>query len=120
MRWLRIKVPRDGEWQTQQMTNLGAGRYVIDLPNVPAGPLRVEVEDDQDALDGAAMRRLREALPEGAWYELSTPADGDVEPGLEYSVILWPVRDGNDDWAGVFHEAATIAEAADKCREALG
>ncbi len=76
--------------------------------------------DRQDTKDGAALRRLREALPGGAWYELSTPADGDVEPGLEYSVILWPVRDGNDDWAGVFHEAATVAEAADKCREALG
>jgi hypothetical protein len=68
----------------------------------------------QDASDGAALRRLREALPgpEHGVYraDLSLFAD---------QAIIEVVRFGD---AGITAHGmgATIAEAADACREALG
>jgi len=59
---------------------------------------------DQDALDGAALRRLREAS--GAWRV-------DTYVYQTGSVV---VRVPGVSAAG----GATIAEAADRCREALG
>ncbi len=109
-RWLKVKAPRDGDWQTLQMTNIGADRYVIDLPRVSAGPLRVEVEadQDQDALDGAALRHLKEASGEMVESYGPNPQTG-----------LYLVQLGGKYGPRHPHEAPTIAEAADKCREAL-
>lgn len=70
--------------------------------------------DYQDLLDGAALRRLREALPDG--YE-ATLSLGD-HPYMHAVAIVVDNQDPThlpDYWGG-----ATIAEAADKCREALG
>lgn len=63
----------------------------------------------QDERDGAALRRLREALPEE-----------------EHRINIDPTSDwvtvrvcGPDDESLAVSIQATIAEAADKCREAL-
>ena len=67
---------------------------------------------DQDLHDGAALRRLREALPDDTRIEMWS--------------TKWP--DGMDGWGITLAMATrpplgltgdTIAEAADKCREAL-
>jgi hypothetical protein len=76
----------------------------------------------QDRLDGAALRRLREALPDdadgfgaGAWRR---PEDEPGYPGWGFRVDSdWWMEDGLHSLRG---RGATIAEAADKCREALG
>ena len=67
----------------------------------------------QDALDGAALRELREALPEdGGWL---------VEDDGEDGVLVYAGPRYSHDYEG---RGATIAEAADKVtaklREALG
>ena len=65
-----------------------------------------EGEAYQDRLDGAALRRLREALPD--WHVKVDAAAGYVEVKvLLHSQVMAQF------WG------ATIAEAADKCREAL-
>lgn len=77
----------------------------------------------QDYADGAALRRLREALPEG-WdcgWRHRTQGDGEM--------YVWASVDGDPDMTEACiqgqrdfyleHTGATIAEAADKCREAL-
>jgi len=71
---------------------------------------------EQDRRDGAALRRLREALPEG-WVAIA--GFGYTEPGTpEFEVDAWPHgRQAEQDWA--IGHGATVAEAADKCREAL-
>jgi hypothetical protein len=81
----------------------------------------------QDALDGAALRRLRVALPEAGEWDVK----GDALSPLVSVQVDWPVPadlpDGAYWWTehgqrmdSVFGEGATIAEAADACREALG
>ena len=70
----------------------------------------------QDALDGAALRRLREALPyriEASWRHDSA---GRWEDHW-WMRVDYEVKDGLDY---VDSDGATIAAAADKCREALG
>jgi hypothetical protein len=68
-----------------------------------------------DAEDGAALRRLREALPDGAQV-LVTPDVGGF-------TVAWRYREPDriEGWyaGGPLGAGATIAEAADKCREAL-
>lgn len=61
---------------------------------------------EQDHEDGAALRRLREALPENGWLELY------VDVSVYGSGVLVKTE-------GYRALAATIAEAADECREAL-
>lgn len=71
----------------------------------------------QDALDGAALRRLREALPE-SWasggYVLIEEGNGDVLVAVGHYMPYEP------DERDPVVRADTIAEAADKCREELG
>jgi len=62
----------------------------------------------QDIADGAALRRLREALPEG-WTVYTTGCATDVH------LRVW--GKGRPELS--IHRD-TIAEAADACREALG
>ena len=72
----------------------------------------------QDALDGAALRRLREALPNGWGFGIWTPALADTR-GRTWMICAR----AKSDLKGVHQlnvAADTIAEAADKCREALG
>ena len=72
--------------------------------------------EDQDRADGAALRRLREALPEGYGFDLSaTQGDGDGHP---YSAAIWNER-GDELGDPMRAWYPTIAEAADACREAL-
>ena len=66
---------------------------------------------NNDALDGAALRRLREALPEGTHVAL-------VEWPEEWNAGV--MRDGSPPSPVVTATGPTIAEAADKCRKALG
>ncbi len=82
---------------------LGSGKVDIAGASFACGDV-IRGEFYQDTLDGAALRRLREALPEGG------------------SAILELRSDEQYVWAGdgVDHVAATIAEAADQCREAKG
>lgn len=68
-------------------------------PRCPACDTRT-----QDALDGAALRRLREAYGDG--FDLWVDYSG-----------FWLHRWEDDDETG--YTGSTIAEAADKCREAL-
>ena len=67
----------------------------------------------QDALDGAALRRLREALPEG-WRWTAFEEAGELHVLAVQPKDPPPTVD--------IHEGIgdTIAEAADKCREELG
>lgn len=89
------------------------------LSAVPEGWRLVDETGDQDRLDGAALRRLREAMP--------TPWDG------EGTYVTWylelQANDERDGWIVTVYreppgdyrtaEGPTIAEAADRCREAL-
>jgi len=61
----------------------------------------------QDYADGAALRRLREALPEGTHVAL-------VEWPGEWNVGV--MRDGSPPSPVMTATGDTIAEAADKCR----
>jgi len=67
----------------------------------------------RDYIDGAALRRLREALPK-SWasggYVLIEDGNGDVLVGVGH----YTSRDEPDERDPIAH-AATIAEAADKC-----
>jgi len=67
---------------------------------------------DQDAADGAALRRLREALPEGTYASVVMGDPGYRQP---YGILLEMRGRYTASWYG----ADTIAEAADACREAL-
>ena len=68
---------------------------------------------DQDHRDGRALRRLREALPDG-W---------SIKMGLNPLGPHWWVQVRRtwrpDDTPYLSRDGATIAGAADKCREAL-
>ncbi len=73
---------------------------------------KVYADERQDALDGAALRRLREALPEGAWFDVKSPIGT-----REWCVVVYHSDDRMyEDW----HCGGIVAEAADACREALG
>jgi len=75
-----------------------------------AGAMSVIEEQTQDALDGAALRRLREALPS---HVVTVKADA-----MAYgSGWLVSAEDGPN--SAMYALEATIIEAADKCREAL-
>lgn len=63
----------------------------------------------QDALDGAALRRLRESLPVASHVEVKSWVD-------DWIVAVLRVIDGEP---AASSRAATIAEAADACREEL-
>lgn len=62
----------------------------------------------QDLRDGEALRRLREALPEDCRLDVMWTSGGQV------------VVTGSGPGVDQCNTGATIAEAADKCREALG
>lgn len=65
--------------------------------------------DEQYRLDGEALHRLREALPgSDSWF--------DLYPG-DYGT--WCVKPFPHEEEGEEYVAPTIAEAADKAREAL-
>ena len=69
---------------------------------------------NQDAHDGAALRRLREALPDDTRIEMWSmkwPTGMDA-----WSITV--IGDGFDS-PPIDVSGDTIAEAADKCREAL-
>lgn len=75
-------------------------------------PLIVRIAQDdphveQDALDGQALRLLREAMPDG-WTFFCTACAGDVH------FRVWARGQAEMSIHG-----ATIAEAADACRAAL-
>jgi hypothetical protein len=72
--------------------------------------------DEQDYLDGASLRRLREALPADAtigieWKLLRFETHGHGEETASFIEV------GTERAAGT---GATVAEAADACREAVG
>jgi hypothetical protein len=85
----------------------------------PSGYHRMGADGDcegcgisQDALDGAALRRLREAWrPEFGYWDLYID-----HTGVPHIAVTKP----NDYEPTEWYFGATIAEAADKCREALG
>ena len=65
-----------------------------------------------DRLDGAALRRLREAMPEGSWFDVKSPT---------FARRGWHVvefRSGDRMYEEWYH-GDTIAEAAIKCRLAI-
>jgi hypothetical protein len=74
-------------------------------------------EQSADLRNGEALRRLREALPEG--YKMQVHP-GIFEPAWFVDVWAGPalLPEHGHHWIGM--SGATIAEAADKCREALG
>lgn len=67
----------------------------------------------QDIKDGAALRRLREALPADCGIEVYDWRDED---GVSVSVMGW--NEGRP-MTLVAEQRPTIADAADKCRERL-
>jgi hypothetical protein len=76
---------------------------------------------DQDHADGAALRRLREALPEGWLWTVGPDEFGQPVPVI---VVAGPVDlddypEYPDGWPYIGF-GTTLAEACDKCREALG
>ena len=92
----------------------------------------------QDYADGAALRRLREALPEHVYLEIGW-VDCSMSAGYwsgspggirEYEPYVPDADDDPEGWTveAIDHNGpktwrghgATIAEAADKCREELG
>ncbi len=76
------------------------------------------IERTQDRNDGAAMRLLREALAAAFEWGMDVTIGKD-----DAGVTIWCAAD--DDLPDLtpsplwHHEGATIAEAADKCRETL-
>ena len=65
----------------------------------------------QDLEDGTALRRLREALPDGWTFDVfPAPTSGDV------IVEVWAKSNA---FQGANGSAPTIAKAADRCRAAL-
>jgi hypothetical protein len=72
----------------------------------------------QDEKDGAALRRLREALPSHRilWVGIHSDETASETKGP----LVWAVAHGYLDEGEIRGSGATIAEAADKCREALG
>ena len=70
--------------------------------------------ESQDLRDGAAIRRLREALPETHHIHC-------VGPNRRLPDHLWWIYVEDEELGVIANaEAPTIAEAADKCREAMG
>lgn len=74
----------------------------------------------QDLRDGAALRRLREALPGDPswWYQVVYDYDPEDIPSLPWLVFAGGPDDSMDE-PKASGGGNTIAEAADKCREAL-
>jgi hypothetical protein len=72
----------------------------------------------QDARDGAALRRLREALPVSVGQHAYIDAIWNGRPDASFVVV---VRTYGDDRRSIdiTRKGTTIAEAADACREAL-
>ena len=118
----RLKHLKTGTWNlVEQSDDMPEGFH-----NITMGPT-----DLQDHKDGAALRRLREALGRYAetdvnvrWHSL----DGaiyrvyvEVEYWNEGEAVLDPFKGtvSEGGWSRSV-DGATIAEAADKCREALG
>jgi hypothetical protein len=89
-------APNDLTW------DIGPGDYTMSAGTVAAQDVTGSL---QDLMDGAALRRLREALP-----DMTLTAEYVAEWHLTVSLHGQPL------WQGY---GATIAEAADKCREAL-
>ena len=84
--------------------------WVEDIEGAPDGYM-LTGQAAQDYADGAALRRLREALPERdikVWVEVG-------DHGYIDNVALFCEVGSLAEYFG----GATIAEAADKCREAL-
>lgn len=84
-------------------------------PNDPDAFQRVIDARTQDEKDGAALRRLREALPDDWQWVVYGPADGMSH--IIVKVINAYAEEG--DYVGHICSGHTLAEAADKCREAL-
>ena len=74
------------------------------------GSYLVTGQAGQDLKDGAAHRKLLEALPDDGWIRL---AKRPTRSAREYPIGL-----SGSHWSGVKY-GHTIAEAADKCRAAL-
>ena len=72
-------------------------------------PWTLSLQGAQDEADGRALRLLREALPHNSTLEAHIPHGARA-----WLVNVW---DGEDSLAAAIH--ADLAEAADKCREAL-
>jgi hypothetical protein len=70
----------------------------------------------RDFRDGAALRRLREALPVASGKHAYVDAIWNGRPDASFVVVANVYGDAPKGWRG---NGATIAEAADKCREAL-
>lgn len=74
--------------------------------------MEAEHQGQLDYLDGAALRRLREVLPEGSVVTVYIqPPPGNFDVGFTSDTMK-----DDEDW---LMTGATIAEAADKCREVL-
>lgn len=65
----------------------------------------------QDIEDGAALRRLREALPENTYFEVESPLDG-----FGWDITIESIYGGPSVAQA---EGSTLAQAADACREAI-
>lgn len=89
---------------------------IVELPGDGGNSYMLRGEAAQDYADGAALRRLREALPEGWTLEaVFDPGDIETKP--------WHVEVEDDDIHSegprALEYATALSEAADKCREAL-
>jgi hypothetical protein len=79
---------------------------------------REEAMSEQDALDGRALYRLREALP-GHMVESYGPRRDGRFLVQAHSWFDWETSNKLGTNRVVSQEGSTIAEAADACREAL-
>lgn len=79
----------------------------------------------QDIKDGAALRRLREALPDdGVGFEMGAWVRREDDPqfpgwGFRVDAEWWTDTEDGSRFHSAHGRGSTIAEAADKCREAL-
>ena len=85
-----------------------------DLPVICSSHDHALAAIDQDRLDGAALRLLKEAWPDD-WVKVAV--DLTFEPG-HVALAIWPLD--NHPRSGIpMRRARTLAEAADAVREAL-
>ena len=72
---------------------------------------------EQDALDGEAMRLLREVAAQRGWHRI-TAQWGDDEGGRP-AVVMVVCESTTDATLGRIGSGRTLSAAADACREAL-
>ena len=89
----------------------------VDPLGAAIAALREDPSLAQDIADGQALRLLREALERRAYNAMLTFRDGDIW----YVDVTDPAGpDVDSDSYVLTVDGATIAEAADACRSALG